>query len=980
MPGPDLIPMSVNVKKWHSRILPDAAPRSPEGRSDAGLEAANDLDHIDFSKPLNDDIDQLTQMLMEVAGSHCDPLVFKKIMEIQKLAKHYSDTEQEDDMQVMSRTIKDLSNGHLLFVASAFSHICNLANYAEHTHRLRRRRAFERVGEDANYFATKTTFDGSFAELLKAGYTPANIYRGLAEQTVEFVFTAHPTQAVRASVTKNLKKIADSTLKLDRPDLTPFETEELRQGMQAAMETLWRTDEVRRVKPSPTDEAESIAGVIENQGGIFHELPRFLRYVDHKLSAMGQPALPLSSVPFRFSCWAGGDRDGNPFVTADVTKRVVLMLRVRACNLYLQQIEELLHEIPVYYFTDELRRYVHEEMPDVKEFSPRLRYKSFTSEIPEKEMYRQLFVKVRSRLRLTRDWYEEKMNCDYADLADPPEDSKGKPVLYLNSAALVKDLMAAYTSLTAMEDTHVANGRLRDVIRQVTAFGLNLLTLDCRQEASRHSEAMDHICKYVGLGSYEERSEEERRALLSDLLSSERPVVPYRKNTGANENVAEVLKTFKTLSMFGAEELGAYIISMCMQASDVMAVEFLQKEFSTDGKTQRVVPLLETIDALHRAESILEALFTCPIYRKKLTEVHGNIQEVMIGYSDSGKDGGRLASSWNLFKAQETLVAVGKKHGVTIRFFHGRGGSVGRGGGPQHVAILSQPPDTINGYLRVTIQGEVIQQDFGLEGLADKTLETFMTAVLKSDLLSTKAVVKPEWKGLMDKMAVASTAHYRSYVYERPEFVSYFRCATPETELGKLNIGSRPQKRKQGGVETLRAIPWVFAWTQNRFLLPVWLGLDQAFSSLSEEEKKLVVQMYKEWPYFKSFIDLISMVMAKVSLRLVEEYDKVLVPEQFHALGKELRGCCTVAMTRILEITGEKVFLDNDKITQRAYYARKPWISPMNVLQIEILRRLREEDAKESKGLKSAETEVARLNDALIVVIKAIAAGMQNTG
>jgi len=355
----------------------------------------------------------------------------------------------------------------------------------------------------------------------------------------------------------------------------------------------------------------------------------------------------------------------------------------------------------------------------------------------------------------------------------------------------------------------------------------------------------------------------------------------------------------------------------------------------------------------------------------------------MVGYSDSGKDGGRLTSAWELYKAQECMEVVARKHGVKLRFFHGRGGTVGRGGGPQHLAILSQPPGTINQYLRVTIQGEVMEQDFGLPGLALKTLETYTTAVLKADLTKTTEV-KPEWREQMDMMSEISCAKYRSIVRDDPRFVKYFRSATPEQELGLLNIGSRPQKRKSGGVESLRAIPWVFAWTQTRLHLPVWLGLGTSLEEglKTKEGTALMHEMYKEWPFFKSFFDLIEMVLSKADPHISSRYDDVLVADtEQKQFGGRMRELLQLTVDSVLKVTGGVNLLDKDRVQRRAITVRQEWLTPMNVVQVELLKRYRE---MTDKGVVKPEfkdhKDMKTIEDALIISMKALSAGLQNTG
>lgn len=436
-------------------------------------------------------------------------------------------------------------------------------------------------------------------------------------------------------------------------------------------------------------------------------------------------------------------------------------------------------------------------------------------------------------------------------------------------------------------------------MRQVSCFGLSLVKLDIRQESERHTDVLDTITNYLGIGSYRDWSEEQRQDWLLSELRGKRPLFgPDLPTTG---EVKDVLDTFYVLAELPSDCFGAYVISMATAPSDVLAVELLQRECLVP-KPLRVVPLFEKLADLESAPAALSRLFSIDWY---LNHINGK-QEVMIGYSDSGKDAGRLSAAWQMFKAQEDLVKVAKQYGVRLTMFHGRGGTVGRGGGPTHLAILSQPPDTINGSLRVTIQGEVIEQSFGEEHLCFRTLQRFTAATLEHGMHPPIAP-KPEWRDLMDSMAVAATEEYRSIVFKNPRFVEYFRTATPELEYGRMNIGSRPSKRKpSGGIESLRAIPWIFAWTQTRFHLPVWLGLGAAFKTALEakpENMNTLARMYDQWPFFRVTIDLVEMVFAKGDPRIAQLYDTLLVKEELRPFGEELRRKYNETKLHLLKVT-----------------------------------------------------------------------------
>eukprot|EP00920_Eleutheroschizon_duboscqi_P028162 GHVT01068779.1.p1 GENE.GHVT01068779.1~~GHVT01068779.1.p1 ORF type:complete len:641 (-),score=156.08 GHVT01068779.1:916-2838(-) len=639
-----------------------------------------------------------------------------------------------------------------------------------------------------------------------------------------------------------------------------------------------------------------------------------------------------------------------------------------------------------------------------------------------------------------------------------------------------------YNALKEMGDSVIADGPLRDIIRLGHAFGLSLVTLDLRQHAARHVSLMDEIAAHVGLPSYSDKPEETKQKQLEELMATRRPFIP--RDFECSPDSMEVLRTLETCASLGMDGFGAYVVSMTAAASDVLLVAALQREVlqARSHKPMRVVPLLETIHALRDAPDILEHLLSTKWYRQLLFDAHDNTQEIMVGYSDSGKDGGQVTAAWELYKAQERLVQVAEQHEVRLRFFHGRGGSVGRGGGPQHLAILSQPPGSINNYLRLTVQGEVMTQSFGLPGIAHRTLEVLMTAVLRHHQLceatpdtppssrspvafsnkslagngsgncsgpflsgvspmstsaplrgggcplayagavsgssserltpagacpspqstivcqikqaaagpglsfpglaggSTAAADAPgsdarllipqRWRGLLDELSLSSYTAYRSVVHETDTFVQYFRSATPELELGMLNIGSRPAKRcTTNTVESLRAIPWIFAWNQTRLHLPVWLGLGTALQQVyAKGQGEDIEKMYERWPFVRSFFDRISMVLAKANSHISKQYDCILVPKELCHIGEKLRALLAETMSFVKKVTGEKRFLDNEGITQRAVDIRNPWITPCNIVQIEALRRIRNGD------------KCHAILDAFIISVKAIAAGIQNTG
>jgi len=549
--------------------------------------------------------------------------------------------------------------------------------------------------------------------------------------------------------------------------------------------------------------------------------------------------------------------------------------------------------------------------------------------------------------------------------------------VYLSKDELMEELVTVHQSLCDTGNANSANGRLADVIRKVSAFGLTLCPLDVRQESDRHSEALDCITKYLGVGSYLEWDEEERVNWITEQLQSKRPLLRAGTwNEAGNTQsftatAIDTLETFEMISEQHEASLGAYVISQCTSASDILAVLLLQQDAGVE-KTLRVVPLFETLDDLKGAASTMEQLFSIPAYIDSLEE---RKQEVMIGYSDSAKDAGRLAASWAQYETQVALSQVAKKHNVDQVYFHGKGGTVGRGGNPNTFeGIVSHAPGTINGQFRVTEQGEMINQNFGYKDRAERTLDLFTAAVL-AEQHTDRPLPTKEWKDMMDKLSEISCDAYRKIVRGDERFVPYFRSATPELELSNLNIGSRPAKRKaSGGVESLRAIPWIFAWTQTRSNLPTWLGVGEAIKEvLSSEDEQTLRTMYKEFGAFRTTIDLVEMILAKSDPSIARHYENVLVTDpETVALGGEIRKIHDAAEHAIMDLSGHKTLSENDHLLLRLMAVRNPYVDCLNVLQAETLKRLRQSD----EG--SSEEEV--LKNALLTTITGVANGMGNTG
>jgi phosphoenolpyruvate carboxylase len=835
-------------------------------------------------------------------------------------------------------------------VARAFAHFLNLANVAEQHHRIRRRRAYQR---DPAARPQPASIEEALPRLAAGGVLPDDLYRAVSGLHIELVFTAHPTEIMRRTLQHKYRRIAEALAERDRPDLTPREEDVLVEDLRREITAAWETDEVRRERPSPLEEVRSVTAVFEQT--LWEVLPEFLRALDRTLQRVSGRGLPLDAAPVTFGSWIGGDRDGNPSVTPDVTRRACLMTRWTAASLYAREIEALRSELSMSEANADLRARVG----------------------AAHEPYRALLRDLQHRVELTRAWLGDEL------LAPAPAASEKARVppgdVCLTAEDLAEPLRCCYRSLHDTGNGLIADGRLADVLRRLATFGLTLVRLDVRQEAARHTEAIDAITRQLGLGSYAEWSEDLRTDFLTRALGHGEPVLPRRFR--GSDAVTDVLETFRAVARIHPDSLGAYVITMASRPSDVLAVVWLQQELGVE-RPLRVAPLLETARDLGAAGEIVGGLLGVPWYRDWLARAAAGRQEVMIGYSDSAKDAGRLAAAWALHTAQIDIVAACAAHDVPVTLFHGRGGSVGRGGGPTYLAIQSQPPGSVDGTLRVTEQGEMVQAKFGLPGIALRTLEVYTTATLEAAVLKPQPP-DPAWQQTMDRLSEASRAAFRHAVHDNPSFPAYFQAATPEAELDALQIGSRPSRRSTGdGLAALRAIPWQFAWTQTRLLLPSWLGAEELVGdALTDEDRAVCREMYRAWPFFRSTLDLTAMALAKADAGIAAYYDRRLVPVELAGVGDDLRTRLDRATAAVLAITGHGRLLDDNPVLRRSIDVRNPYVDPINLLQVELLGRLRVRRATGGPEAGPAEGEdTGALRRALLITMNGIAAGMRNTG
>ena len=823
------------------------------------------------------------------------------------------------EREALLQELRGLDNDQLVPVARAFAQFLNLANIADQHNLVSR--------EMDPLLSASRNINNGLKELAEEGVSARDIAATIEELKIELVLTAHPTEITRRTLIHKHSDIGQCLGQLELGGLTQRERDGLHTRLRELIVQIWYGDDFRVERPSPVDEAKWGFAVVEES--LWRAVPEFLRRLEHGLQKHCDVSLPLDAAPVSFVSWMGGDRDGNPNVTATVTREVLLLSRWQATDLYLKDITSLLEEL------------------SVTRCNEQLRLLSGNAHEP----YRQVLRELRTLLRRTRAAIE-------AELADePPPEGE----LLSSVDQLWQPLLVCYQSLMDCGMELVARGALLDVLRRVRCFGVHLVQHDIRQDSARHTEALSEITRVLGLGDYADWDEGQRQEFLLKELSSPRPLVPRKWTPSAD--VQEVLDTCAVAANAPSDALGAYVISMARQPSDVLAVHLLLQDAGVIEPLP-VVPLFETLDDLSRARQVLTTLLQNDWYRK---QINSRLM-IMIGYSDSAKDAGVLAASWAQYQAQESLLEVCAQHDVHLTLFHGRGGTIGRGGAPAQEALLSQPPGSLKNGLRVTEQGETIRTKLGWTSLAVKTLALYTVAICRANLLTPPAP-KDDWREMMDSLSESSCTAYRDVIRGEPEFVPYFRHATPEQELAKLPLGSRPARRKgSGGIESLRAIPWIFAWSQNRLMLPAWLGAGAALGkAVDEGSVELLREMAEHWPFFATRLSMLEMVYAKAEPGISAYYDELLVPEALQGIGERLRGQLRSDIETVLSVLDRDTLVAGQPWAVESIRLRNIYTDPLNFLQAALLQRNRLQEEE-------------RLERAIMVTIAGVAAGMRNTG
>jgi phosphoenolpyruvate carboxylase len=871
-----------------------------------------------ISRRLRHRVRILGELLGETMTDQHGAEFLEKIEEIRILAKLRRQDKDETNRQLHA-VLQKLDGDALVAVARAFNQFLNLANIAEQAE------ANEvRHGE----FPEASNLSALFERLAAADIGPDKVVETINKISCELVLTAHPTEITRRTLIQKYNRIASQLEKVTE-DKTLTGNERL--GLERLIAEVWYTDEIRTEPPTPQDEAKWGYAVIEHS--FWNAVPMIWKGLDSLLFEHTGTKLEVTATPVKIASWMGGDRDGNPNVTAKVTDEVVRLARWMAADLYLRDVEELLSQLSMSRCSDEVR-----ELSGGEAHEP----------------YRVVLRHLREQLTATRLW---------SSSDEPPTAN-----LILQRAQLFDPLHACYQSLHSCGMGIIAEGLLKDVLIRVTTFGVTLVDLDIRQNADKHVELLDELTNYLELGSYAEWSEKGRQDFLVAELETRRPLIPGDWQPSAS--VVETLATFRLIADDEAEGISCYIISMAKNPSDVLAVVLLLRKCGLQRQLP-VVPLFETLEDLENAAWTLERLLRIPWY----TDYIKGYQQIMIGYSDSAKDAGQMAAAWAQYRAQEDLVTIAEKYAVQLTLFHGRGGTVGRGGGPARAAILSQPPGSISNSIRVTEQGEMIRFKYGSTSLAVNNLDLILGAAIEASLLPPPKP-RENWRLLMNRLAELARDSYRAMVRDDPRFVDYFDQGTPEKELAKLALGSRPARRPASGdvkktIDDLRAIPWVFAWTQKRLMLPAWLGTDVALEQeFGGKDWHTLREMLTEWPFFQSQLNMLEMVLSKADADIARQYDEALVEPALHPLGAEFRSRMLGLIDNVNHLKGQSFLLEHSPEIRRTLELRHPYTDPLHFLQIELMARCRQDPTAAN----------AQVDKALLVTIAGIAAGMRNTG
>lgn len=945
--------------------------------------------------PLRHDIRMLGDALGRAIRQHDDPAVFSTVELLRQSCKRLRECEEaltnapktveahatskklRDEIaaldQEITRVVADCELDTAIDVIRAFTVYFHLVNTAEQHHRSRRRFVYEASNLSS---AQRGSLGALIAFFQRNKLDAVNIQQMLHQLSIELVFTAHPTEATRRSLITKSRQVTELLEAYDHKDhMTPRQWTTWQRELETVVALLWRTDAVRHVRLQPLDEIKM--GIYYLDEILYNAVPELYAELEQLLSIC-YPDSQLMVPPFlRFGSWIGGDQDGNPNVAAKTLLEALHLQRSHVLEHYRLSIEAL-----------------------AQEYTQSLKYCSITMALQESLQHDAACMSdydCELGPQTAQEPYRRKLSFMWKRLGASKLMDQG--IAYKCAEDLLADLALVHESLLADDERDVGQGQLATLIRQVQVFGFHFAALDVRQHSERHAAALGELLHVTGLlqVGYTTLNEAERIRVLENLLRDPR-ILPTR-SAKLSESTAHVLETFETIRQaredFGYGAVTCYIISMARTLSDLLEVQFFCKQVGITDLP--IVPLFETIEDLRSCTQILEDAFAHPVYRA-LVEACNHQQQIMLGYSDSSKDGGILTSSWELYQAQRRLAALGVRQHIGITIFHGRGGAIGRGGGPIYEAILGQPPDTINGRIRITEQGEMLSFKYGLHDIALRNLELVVAGVVESStphtVLSESEIAKEPpttWLEVMERLAASAYTRYRRFVYDDAAFLRYFEQATPILELGWLNIGSRPPRRTTGpSIEELRAIPWVFAWMQSRYVLPSWYGVGGALEEYITEVPEGLAQfqqMYRTWPFMRAFLDNMQMTLSKADMHIARQYSLLVDDEVIRQrIADEIEQEYERTERMLLMIVGGTALLDTHPVLQRSIRLRNPYVDPLSYFQVVLLRRLRSLggplvlDEAAQQGASDQERTRARLTYAVLLTINGVAAGLRNTG
>jgi phosphoenolpyruvate carboxylase len=894
-------------------------------------------------EPLRDDVGALGRMLGEILAEQGGAALFERVEVARQAAIHRRETGLPLDS--LAASLSALSADTACELVRSFSAYFSLTNLAEQAHRIRRRRDYLQTSEQAQPGSLRAVV----ASLADAGLDCKQVAALFDRTEVVPVFTAHPTQATRRTILTKEQRIARMLIdRIEHRLPTPMEEQRLLDRLRTEATLVWQTDEQPSKRPTVADEVESVLFILSDV--IYRVVPAFYEAVRDALAAQwgAEAATGVRGPQLRFGSWVGGDMDGNPNVGADTIHATLARHRELIINRYRAEVRRLFDHLSqgtsrVTVSTDLLQLVDHyrQTMP---ELSSRIRARY--NDMP----YRVLLWQIWERLGATAT------DSEHA---------------YASAQSFAADLEVIAACLTANTGTWAGLPLVRRLLDRARAFGFHLATLDLRQDALAHRHACAEL---LGDPDFVERSAADRAQQLSAILTGEMPAVPETPPPQLSAALDVLRAVGECRQRYGNKAIGPFIISMAQGADDVLAVLALGRAAGLqeeDGAIAiDVAPLFETVDDLDQARATIEAMLAHPTYRDHLRR-RDNHQIVMLGYSDSSKMGGMAASRWALYQAQEELVTVCDSAGIALTLFHGRGGTVSRGGSKTRDGILATPCGAVRGRLRVTEQGEIITDKYGLRGIAERTLEVMVGAVVETTALCDVGTdARPEWRQAMATIAAASRCAYSALVHDDHGFVPYFRTATPIDVIERMAIGSRPPSRRSGGgVENLRAIPWVFAWTQNRHLLPGWLGVGAGLDEArSRHGADLLIEMTRHWPFFDTLLSDLSMVLAKADMGIAAAYAE-LAGDPGQQILSRIKSDYERTRELVLELRAEEELLDREPMLQRSIRLRNPYVDPMSLVQVDLLRRWRASDRTDQA-----------LENALFETVRGIARGLRNTG